>query len=228
MQKYFWGGAIIIAIGAVLLGWGNYFALKTTTSVSPTVNQGQTSPSTTADPQVVAEQPVQKADDLSAPLKKSKERVTKKPFGIFITTQNSPVQPERFRGFHTGADFEIFPEELNADVPVQAICAGKIVVKKSASGYGGVLVQNCTIDSQTVTVIYGHLKLASVAKNLGNDLAVGEAIGILGANESAETSGERKHLHLGMHKGSAINILGYAQNKSELSGWLDPCVYVCK
>ena len=33
-------------------------------------------------------------------------RITKKPFGIFITTQNSPVQPERFSGYHTGVDVE--------------------------------------------------------------------------------------------------------------------------
>jgi len=164
------------------------------------------------------------------PLERAAERVTKKKFGQYITPQNSPVQPEKFRGFHTGTDFEIFPEELNADVPVRAICAGKIALKKTVTGYGGVLVQSCEQDSQPITVVYGHLKLSSIAKKIGGDLAKGEIIGILGKAYSAETSGERKHLHLGIHKGSAVDIRGYVQKESELSGWLDPCSLdsVCK
>ena len=166
----------------------------------------------------------------SPPLSRASERITKKTFGIFITSQNSPVRPEKFRGYHTGTDFEIFPEELNADVPVKAICEGKIVVKKTATGYGGVLVESCELDNQPITVIYGHLKLASIPKNTGDILAQGEEIGILGKAYSAETSGERKHLHLGIHKGAGVNILGYAQSKAELSGWIDPCSIesVCK
>jgi murein DD-endopeptidase MepM/ murein hydrolase activator NlpD len=154
--------------------------------------------------------------------------VTKKPFGIYITPQTSPVQPERFRGYHTGTDFEIFPEELNADVPVHAVCKGAIALKKNASGYGGVLVQNCNLENQPVTVIYGHLKLTSISKNAGDNLNAGETIGILGKAYSSETDGERKHLHLGIHKGTTVNILGYVQSQSELSGWIDACTLVCK
>lgn len=156
------------------------------------------------------------------PLEKAKERITKKTFGQFITPQNSPVQPEKFRGYHAGTDFEIFPEELNMDVQVRAICDGKIALKKTATGYGGLLVQNCELDNQPITVIYGHLKLASITKIAGDSLTQGEVIGILGKAFSAETSGERKHLHLGIHKGAGVNILGYVQSKTELSGWVDP------
>lgn len=167
---------------------------------------------------------------LAPPLDRAGERVTKKPFGIFITPQNSPVQPEKFRGYHTGTDLEIFPEESNADVPVRAICDGKIAVKKTATGYGGVLVESCTLDNQPVMVVYGHLKLASISKNAGDALAQGETIGILGKAFSAETDGERKHLHLGIHKGASANILGYVQSQAELSGWVDACSLetVCK
>jgi murein DD-endopeptidase MepM/ murein hydrolase activator NlpD len=166
----------------------------------------------------------------SPPLDRAGERVTKKPFGIYITPQNSPVQPERFRGYHTGTDFEIFPEELDVDVPVRAICDGKIALEKYASGYGGLLVQNCELDGQPITVIYGHLKLASITKNASDALTKGEEIGILGKAFSSETSGERKHLHLGVHKGSVIDIRGYVQNQSELLEWLGPCSLnvVCK
>lgn len=165
--------------------------------------------------------------DFQPPLARAGERITKKPFGIFITPQTSPVQPERFRGYHTGADFEIFPEELNATVPVGAVCSGKLAMKKYASGYGGVAVQNCILNGNPITIVYGHLKLASISANAGDEIKTGDTIGILGADKSVETNGERKHLHLGFHKGATVNILGYVQSQSELSGWIDPCLYVC-
>jgi len=167
------------------------------------------------------------ATDFMSPLPRASERVTKKPFGIFITPATSPVSPERFQGYHTGADFEIFPEELNAEVPVSAICDGKLLLKEYAIGYGGVAVEGCTLEGNPVTVVYGHLKLSSITAKVGDKLSPGEKLGILGKNKSAETDGERKHLHLGIHKGTSINILGYVQSKNSLSAWIDPCLYVC-
>lgn len=166
--------------------------------------------------------------DFSAPLSDPKDRVTKKPFGIFITQKNSPVSPERFSGFHTGTDFEVFPEEIGKDVSVAAICEGRIVLKKKASGYGGVLVESCLFDNQPITVVYGHLNLASISKKVGDQLQKGEFLGFLGKDKSVETDGERKHLHLGIHKGEGVNILGYVQNKKELDNWVDACTVVCK
>lgn len=157
-----------------------------------------------------------------SPISRAGERVTKKPFGIFITKQNSPVQPERFSGYHTGTDFETFPDEQNSDVPIFAITDGRILLKKSASGYGGVLVESGMIDNQPVTIIYGHLNLASINKKTGDTLSAGEQIGILGKGFSSETDGERKHLHLGIHRGSPVNIVGYVAKKSDLGGWVDP------
>jgi len=161
------------------------------------------------------------------PLDRAGERVTKKTFGLYVTPQNSPVQPEKFTGYHTGADFEIFPNELNLAVSVRAICGGKLILKKYATGYGGVVVEACLLNNQPITVIYGHLKLSSITKNIGQTLSAGETIGVLGAAYSSETNGERKHLHLGIHKGTSINILGYVQTKSALNAWIDPCLYVC-
>jgi murein DD-endopeptidase MepM/ murein hydrolase activator NlpD len=170
---------------------------------------------------------VQNNNIFTPPLPRAGNRVTKKPFGIYITPQNSPVQPERFQGFHTGADFEIYPEELNANVSVSAICSGKLILKEYASGYGGVAVESCTLNGSPITVIYGHLKLASISLKTGASLGQGDQIGILGAAYSQETNGERKHLHLGIHKGSSINILGYVQSQGALSGWIDPCLFIC-
>lgn len=163
-----------------------------------------------------------------SPLEKAQQRVTKKPFGIFIVPKNSPVQPEKFSGYHTGTDFEIFPEELDADVPVRAVCSGKLRLKKIANGYGGLAIEDCFIEKNPITAIYGHLKLESIEYEAGADLKTGDIIGILGRDRSRETDGERKHLHLGFHKGTNVNILGYVQNKADLSGWIDPCRYVCQ
>ena len=72
-----------------------------------------------------------------------------------------------------------------------------------------------------MTVLYGHLKLSSVIVESGTELQRGQAIGSLGSAYSTETSGERKHLHLGIHKGTGIDIRGYVQKSSELSAWLN-------
>jgi len=158
---------------------------------------------------------------LSLPISNALARVTKKPFGIYITPQNSPVNPEKFKGYHTGVDFETTPEEQDTDVPIYAICTGELLVKKTSTGYGGVVVQKCNVNNQAVTVIYGHLKLASIQTKVNQEIKAGDVFAILGKGFSSETSGERKHLHLGIHKGSTINILGYVQNQSELSAWLN-------
>ncbi len=153
-------------------------------------------------------------------------RITKKTFGLYVTPSNSPVSPEKFTGYHTGVDFETTPDEANIDIPVPAICEGTLLLKKYATGYGGVAVQSCMLYGQPVTIIYGHLELASIMPGIGQQLKKGETIGILGKGYSTETDGERKHLHLGIHKGLVINILGYVQKQPELSGWLDPMQFL--
>ena len=166
------------------------------------------------------------APALFPPISNALARITKKPFGIYVTPQNSPVQPEKFTGYHTGVDFETTPQEQNIDVPIFAACDGKLLLKEYASGYGGVAVQACVINDNPVTIIYGHLRLSSISPKVGDSLKAGQQIAVLGTGYTSETDGERKNLHFGIHKGSAINILGYVQNKADLSGWLDPEKYL--
>src|SRR3989344_7022766 len=40
------------------------------------------------------------------PIAEFSQRITKKPFGIYITPETSPVHPDKFDGFHTGVDIE--------------------------------------------------------------------------------------------------------------------------
>ena len=163
---------------------------------------------------------------LNQPISSALERVTKKPFGIKVSPGNSPISPERFSGYHTGVDFEILPGEENIDVPIFAICSGQLVLKKQATGYGGIAVQSCQIDNQDVTIIYGHLRLSSIEAKIGDNLSAGEKIAVLGTGYSSETDGERKHLHLAIHKGTNIDLRGYVQTPTELDGWIDILKYL--
>jgi hypothetical protein len=83
------------------------------------------------------------------------------------------------------------------------------------------------LDNNPITVVYGHLELASITAKINDALNAGDTLGILGKDKSMETDGERKHLHLSVHKGSAINIRGYVSSKNQLSEWIDACPYVC-
>jgi murein DD-endopeptidase MepM/ murein hydrolase activator NlpD len=163
---------------------------------------------------------------ISEPIANALARVTKKPFGLYVSPDFSPVTPERFTGYHTGVDFETTSNEQNIDVPIYAICPGKLLLKKTASGYGGVIAESCTLAGQAVTVTYGHLRLASIVKKIGQSFVQGEQIGVLGEGYSSETDGERKHLHLGIHKGAAAVISGYVANFSELQQWINVLDYL--
>lgn len=159
--------------------------------------------------------------EFSWPMSEALERITKKPFALYVSPQDSPVQPERFSGYHTGADFETYAHEQDSAVSVYAICSGPVAFKRMAGGYGGVLIQLCRFKEQPVTVIYGHLNLSSIKFSLGEIINQGQEIGILGQAGSVDTDGERKHLHLGIHLGEKINLAGYTSSQEDLDQWLD-------
>jgi len=147
-------------------------------------------------------------------------KMKKKPFGMKINPATSPIQPERFSGFHTGTDFEVFPEELNKEIEVFAICNGQILRKNRVSGYGGVIIQQCSINNSPTTVLYGHLSISKSSANVGDEARKGEKIAVLGDDKSSDTDGERKHLHLGMHKGQNVSLKGYVSTEKELDQWI--------
>lgn len=155
------------------------------------------------------------------PIADSERRITKKMFGTKVSPGNSPVQPEKFSGFHTGVDFETTEAEKDLDIKIMAICDGPILQRRTATGYGGIMVQECLIDEQNVTVVYGHLKLESIKAKVGDVLKASDEFAVLGKGFSSETDDERKHLHLGIHKGKTVNILGYVNDEAKLSEWID-------
>jgi hypothetical protein len=115
----------------------------------------------------------------------------------------------------------MFEDEQDLDVVVVAVCDGTLVLKKVSDGYGGVAVQQCLLEKRSVTAVYGHLRFASITANVGDVLKRGDSLGVLGKGYSAETDGERKHLHLGLHEGTGVTVRGYVQSKTEIGQWLD-------
>ena len=157
---------------------------------------------------------------LTEPVPEFKARITKKAFGTFITPETSPVQPDRFKGFHTGIDVEF--TDISDDIQVRAITDGTLVLSRFASGYGGVVVIRHEIVGKPYIVLYGHLDPGSMPPTDKVHVAAGEVIGVLGEGFSQETDGARKHLHFSVRSGNDLDIRGYVDEANELSAWIDP------
>lgn len=216
---------IIILIGALLLGY-SFLDPQRTKPVFTRPQSGnrdgmEEAPAESSPPSVS-----DKEKPFISPISRAAERVTKKPFGIYVSPSASPVSPERFTGYHTAVDFEILSGEEDADVSVFAICDGEIVYKGNVDGYGGLVIQRCAWENQPVTVLYGHVRLSGIPKGVGENLTAGEQVGFLGEGYTPETDQERKHLHLGIHKGSALEFRGYISEEARLGEWLDVRQYI--
>jgi len=113
--------------------------------------------------------------------------------------------------------------DATGTVPVMAIADGQVVFSGWVSGYGGIVIIKHLINNQNYLVLYGHLNLDSLP---AKDSAVkaGQQIGVLGQSGTAQTDGERKHLHFIVYTGTDLNFKGYVQNKEELKKWIDPLV----
>ncbi len=163
------------------------------------------------------------AGSVPAPLPLAQLRPTPLYFGRYVTpdpAMNPIVPPEKFEGFHVGTDFEVTTDELEQDVPVSAICPGKVIYSGFAEGYGGLVTQQCTLKKKTVTVIYGHLRIEGLPAK-GMTLRAGDRIGVLAPARSHDSDGNRKHLHLGIHIGTTVNMRGYVQTEAELAEFMD-------
>jgi murein DD-endopeptidase MepM/ murein hydrolase activator NlpD len=209
-NKYFLIIIFVLMVSTGILVY--FFAPKNKTAQSSVKTNSLTAPIQNNQSQIVVEQ-------LAVPIADFKARITEKPFGIYITPQNSPVQPERFTGYHTGVDVEY--QDATSDVPVYALADGKIVLSRTASGYGGVFMIDFTFKGVERCALYGHIRPSSLPK-LDAKVIKGEQIGLLGTGYSTETDGERRHLHFAILSDNRLSILGYVQTKSELSGWTDP------
>jgi len=156
------------------------------------------------------------------PIEEFGPRITKKPFGIFTTPENSPVSPEHFTGYHTGVDVEY--GDVASDVPVYAVLDGRITVSRQAQGYGGIFVMESRIEDSSHSILYGHIRPGTLPE-VGQNFSKGEKIALLGNGNTEETDGERKHLHFAVLSDNRIDLRGYVQRENELAGWIDPLVF---
>jgi murein DD-endopeptidase MepM/ murein hydrolase activator NlpD len=175
--------------------------------------------SDTTKPEVAPAPTSKPTPEFVMPVAEFEKRITKKNFGTFITPATSPVQPERFSGYHTGIDIEY--EDVTKEVSVRAITNGTVTYSGIISGYGGILMITHKIQNVPRTVVYGHLDPASLVA-FGSSVKKNQVIAQLGDNKSTETDGERKHLHFAILSDTRIDFKGYVQEKSQLSGWLNP------
>ncbi len=197
-----------------------------TNAPAPVPNIAIPAPTANANTVPVAPNMNAPAPSVVLPLEDFFSRVTKKPFGIFITPSTSPVQPEVFHGYHTGADAETMPEEQTIDIPVRAIADGTVTRVAVIRGYGGVVMIRHTVGDETVTALYGHLRLSSVTLKQGDAVHVGDTIAVLGTGFTTETANERKHLHFGLRDGVSTETRGYVSRQSDLAAWLDPVAWL--
>lgn len=152
---------------------------------------------------------------VSFPVDRYLERRTFKNYGEYIS--------DRFRGYHAGEDVEY--ADITEDVPVRAIHDGTIRLKEHVSGYGGLVIVEHVIEGLTYHALYGHIDLTTSPFKVGDAVKRGDTLGMLGDDRSAQTDGERKHLHFALYQAdssSRIRVAGYAQTPTELATWLNP------
>jgi len=77
------------------------------------------------------------------------------------------------------------------------------------------------ISGTYVTVLYGHVDFKGIPQK-GDTVTAGQTIGLLAPARSYASDGNRKHLHLGIHKGKEIDFRGYVANKAGLDSYIDP------
>lgn len=170
------------------------------------------------------------ASSIAWPLPDADDRPTPLHFGLYVTPdpdQNPIDPPERFTGFHAAVDFEVDHSEAETSIPVFAICPGRVIFSGYAEGYGGLLVHRCVIKGQHVTVLYGHL-LVDALPAVGTRLHTGQQVGMLAPARSHDSGENRKHLHLGIHKGKRLDFRGYVQTEEELNDYIDPLTVLPK
>lgn len=219
MKKYLVTIIVIICIAIAI--FIVYFFVKSNKSNRYTNDIQTTSTESKSTPSQKQSSDPKKENDtyLSIPINEFSSRITKKPFGIYITPENSPVNPERFSGYHTGIDIEY--EDVDYDVPVYAVNDSKVIYSGYISGYGGVAILKSNIEGSYRSILYGHLDPNSLPK-VGDSFKKSDQIAILGEGYTEETNSERRHLHFAILSDDRIDFKGYVDNKIDLENWIDP------
>lgn len=158
------------------------------------------------------------------------KRATLKDFGILANDAfykgREDLFPTKFYGYHAGQDLESFSNEKTDStlIPFYAVADGTIIYAGKLSGYGGVILEKLSDNNHVA--LYGHVKI-STSIEVGSKVSAGQLISYLGNNFSSETSGERKHLHFAIHKGTNLYFHGHEESLNILKDkWEDPILFL--
>ncbi|MFP7762257.1 M23 family metallopeptidase [Marisediminicola sp. LYQ134] len=92
---------------------------------------------------------------------------------------------------HQGVDFT-----PGAGAPIQSIADGVVSkVEVSAGGLGNSVVIDHVINGQKVQSVYGHMQYGSIAVATGQEVEVGQLVGLVGSTGASTGA----HLHLEIH-----------------------------
>jgi murein DD-endopeptidase MepM/ murein hydrolase activator NlpD len=104
--------------------------------------------------------------------------------------------------FHHGID--IFP---GAGTPVAAMASGVVskAYHSTQDSMGVTVAIDHVVEGVPVTSVYGHLQDGSMTLNVGDRVAVGDIIGLVGATGNANGA----HLHFEVHPGGGGSVNPY-------------------
>ncbi len=164
------------------------------------------------------------------PMTQYDKRLTVKDFGLLVNDQFYQGKEQlfpfnRFYGYHAGVDLETLPGESEQKVPIYAVKKGRIIYVGSLEGYGGVILQS--LEGESLTALYGHVKITNLPYKVGGEILSGKVVTYLGDEFSSETSRERKHLHFAIYKGKDLYFRGHESRLEKLNNrWINPNVYL--
>ena len=155
-------------------------------------------------------------NSVALPIEGYAERRTFNAFGEY--SQGS------LQGYHVGDDIE-YTDTIGDSIPVFSIAEGVVARLGNVSGYGGVIMVTHRIDGKELNAIYGHIDASSTGLEVGERVEKGQFLAGLGAHESEQTDGERKHLHFALYdpmRFSNTPINGYELQEERISLWINP------
>ena len=207
------------------------FMLTANKSIAPGSSQSTPVNSISSNNQPTVQAPVAptKVATVTYPIDQFSARLTGNFFGTYFPSgQGSNFDTQvcqnatYYVGYHTGDDLETFPSELSSVVSVVSIADGTVRQVGPVTGYGGLIVVDYILNNLSYTAYFGHVNLATATVKAGDHVVMGQKLVELGSQCSQTNGNVRKHLHFALHKGTAVDVRGYAPDQTTLANWVDP------
>ncbi|WP_203137498.1 M23 family metallopeptidase [Microbacterium sp. JZ31] len=124
---------------------------------------------------------------------------------IVLGTSKSYSFGQRWGRLHEGIDFT-----PGAGAPVQAIAAGTVrIATESGGAYGVNVYIDHVIDGQLITSHYAHMQYGSLKVSAGDEVEVGDTLGLVG--NTGRSFGAHLHFELRLPSGQAIDPMPWLE-----------------